>query len=200
MKVSGVILAGGRSSRMGTDKSMLVVNGKRIIDHAVETLQSICAEVIIVSNHSNKYSLEGTIEASDIYTGMGPMAGIHAGLSHSNYEQVFIMACDMPFVSRQLIRLVLERSYGYDISIPRIADVPQPLFGTYHRSCLPVVEQCLQTDIRSVMDLLPLLRVHYVDIQDLAGANPAYHLMNLNTPAEYQAALSINNDSRRSFS
>lgn len=187
MKVSGVILAGGKSSRMGVDKSILPISkNKTMISNIVEIFTDIFEEVIVVSNQLNKYEIDNIREASDIYLGAGPLGGIHAGLVTSSNDYIFVVACDMPFIETNLIEYLIEVGKGYDITVPIIANKIEPLFAVYSKNCKSYIEGLLKSNVYKVKELFSLVKVNYVDEQTLNKIVDIENVFyNVNTPEDY---------------
>lgn len=183
---SGIILAGGRSSRMGQDKSLLTYGKDSLIGLVVKELELVVDEIIIVSNQENKYRFSGTREICDIFPGMGPLGGIHAGLVASRYDCSFVTACDLPFFQGPLARFLLEENQGFDVVVPQIGNYLEPLFAAYSKECLPAIEACLQKNIRKVVAFYPFVRVNYVGENLIRRfCNPEKVFFNVNTPKDY---------------
>lgn len=188
MKATGIILAGGKSTRMGKDKSMLSYDNDPLIKRVVNELEAIVDELIIVSNEENKYGFPGTIEVSDLYPGMGPLGGIHAGLTFSTNDYAFITACDMPFFKARLAGLLLKMSKGFDIVVPQIGNYLQPLCAVYSKQCLPHAEFCLKQNNKKIVSIYPMVRVNYAGESLIkAVADPEKIFFNVNTPKDYES-------------
>lgn len=187
LRASGIILAGGKSSRMGVDKSLLKMKKETMIARIAGLLQGSCEELLIVSNALNKYGLKGAREISDIYPGMGPLAGIHAGLQSAAHEYAFVAACDMPFVTEPLIKLLMQRCTGYDVTVPQTGDYLEPLLAVYTKGCIPHIEACLKRDMRKITAFYPKVRVNYVNENLIRTViDPARAFYNINTPRDYR--------------
>jgi molybdopterin-guanine dinucleotide biosynthesis protein A len=186
LKTTGIILAGGKSSRMGRDKSLLDYNNEPLIKQVVKELQQVTDELIIVSNQNAKYDFPGTREISDIYPGMGPLGGIHSGLTFSAFDYAFVTACDLPFFDGRLARFLLERREGFDVVVPQIGSYLQPLFAVYSKRCLPHAEFCLKQNIRKVVAIYPMVKVNYVGENLIRSIiDPEKVFFNVNTPKDY---------------
>jgi len=120
MKASAIILAGGKSSRMGTNKALLKINEKTNIERMADKLKLFFDDIILVTNDSEQYEFLELKTAADHYPGMGPLAGVHAGLLASDYDLNFIVACDMPFVSAELAEALVNSCGHFDAVIPVI--------------------------------------------------------------------------------
>lgn len=175
---------------MGRDKSLLMIEDKSLIARIAGVLQGCCDDLLIISNargRHRRYGLTGTREISDIYPGMGPLAGIHAGLRAAAHEYSIVAACDLPFITEPLIELLLERSAGYDVTVPRMGEYLEPLLAVYAKSCLPYIEDCLQGDRRKVTAFYSQVRVNYVDEGLLRTViDPERAFLNINTPGDYR--------------
>lgn len=190
MKVSGIVLAGGRSSRMGQDKTLLLVNTVTLIEKTVQELSKVVDEIIIASNHENKYHIPGTIEIPDSFPDMGPLGGIHAGLIRANYPYSFVVAGDMPFFTADLAEYLLSKCKGYDVIAPEINGAWEPLCAVYSRNCLKPIEKFLAADRRKVFGFYPSVRVLKVKEEELANIGTAENIFcNLNTPEDYYRIL-----------
>jgi len=155
--VTGAILAGGNSSRMGRDKALLPWNGKPLISHAAETLRALFQDVCICGGTGDRYGFLGLPVLPDIVPQRGPLGGIHTALSYALPASVFVLSCDMPLVSRSLIEYILK----FPSSAPTKVAAPhgriQPLCGVYHTSCLPLIEQELKHRRLKLMEVFARL-------------------------------------------
>lgn len=186
---SGIILAGGKSSRMGEDKSLLTFNDKTLIAQIVETLKRVPAikEIIIVSNESNKYNFTDIKEITDIYPSMGPLSGIHTSLVSAKYDYCFITACDMPFLNNELVDYIIKQSAGFDIAIPLINDNLEPLCAVYSKNCLKNIENSLEKNIWQVFDFYSQVKVNYLEESKIKMiVDPEIVFFNVNTPNDYR--------------
>ena len=184
--VTGVILAGGASSRMGSNKALLPHKGGRFIESIYRELSEIFPEVILVTNTPEQYPFLACRKVPDIFVGMGALAGIHAGLAQSSNPAVFAVACDMPHLDSELIRHIACRRPGCDLVLPRSANGYEPLHALYNEGCLAAMEACLEKGERRIVSILPHLRVREIDAAEVAGFDPAFDsFSNINTPQEY---------------
>ena len=186
--VTGVILAGGESRRMGSDKSLLPLDGGRFIDHAYRTLAALFDEVIIVTNSPDLYAGLPCRKVPDLYPVKGSLAGIHSGLSHARSDRIFVVACDMPFLSAEVIRRLCARGEGSDVVIPRSERGVEPLHALYDTRCLPAVEELLDAGEKKIVRFFPRVRVCEVPPPAFADCDPdGRSFRNINTPQEYFA-------------
>jgi molybdopterin-guanine dinucleotide biosynthesis protein A len=128
----GIILAGGKSSRMGTDKGLMEYNGKLLVEYAIDLLRPFCAEIIISSNNSD-YERLGLKVVPDIFRDCGPVGGLHAALSGSHFNYNIVVSCDTPFVVAELFDLLLAQKKGVDIVLPEHKRGMEPLIGVYRK-------------------------------------------------------------------
>jgi len=135
--VTGVILAGGKSSRMGSNKALLPYRGGRFIEAIYRQLSAMFDEVLVVTNTPEQYTFLGCRLVSDLYQDMGALAGLHSGLIHSYTSHIFAVACDMPYLNDTLIRTLVVRCHKGDVIIPEGGNGLEPLHALYSRSCLP---------------------------------------------------------------
>lgn len=184
--ITGVILAGGASLRMGSNKALLPHKGGRFIESIFRQLSDIFPEVIVVTNTPEQYQFLPCRKVADLFAGMGALAGIHAGLAQSTHPAVFAVACDMPYLEPRLIRHIAARGTGCDLVLPQSDSGYEPLHALYREGCLPVMEQCLQRGERRIISILPQLRVREIAAAEVARFDPGFDsFSNINTPQDY---------------
>lgn len=188
--VTGVILAGGKSSRMGRNKAFLEVGGNRIINKTVSLFKSIFEEILLVTNTPEEYSDLDLRIVTDIYPGKGSLGGIYTGLFYSGCDYSFVASCDMPFLRKDLIEFLLSLKDGYDVIVPRLKDGYEPLHAVYSRKCLkPMGNMIKKNDLR-IIGFYPEVKVRDVTEDELAAfiSEPS-PFINVNTPEEYEAVI-----------
>ncbi|HVJ49750.1 MAG TPA: molybdenum cofactor guanylyltransferase [Desulfitobacterium sp.] len=186
LEMTGILLAGGKSSRMGKNKAFLEVNGKPLIERNLELLKSIFTEVFISSNTPELYNCYREKVVQDRYPGSGPLGGLHACLEEVRTEYAFFVACDIPMLDPELIRFMASLTEAYECVVPQTEDGLHPLFAFYNKSCLLRIEEFLQAGHFKVIDLIPQLSVRYVQEKELARfGDPRLLLCNVNTPEEW---------------
>ncbi len=146
MKVTGAILAGGKSTRMKYNKAFAKLGEEVIIEMILKQFKELFNKTIIISNEPHLYEHLGIDIYTDIYPGLGPISGIHSALTNSTDEVIFALACDMPFVPPDLIKYMLARITGYDTVVARTNNFYQATSAVYHKSCLPILINCLEND------------------------------------------------------
>ena len=144
--MTGVILAGGKNRRIGTNKAFLVVNGSRIIDRTVGIFKDIFEEVIIVANDPLAYLDQNVTIVTDIVPDKGALGGIYTGLFFASQSRAFVCACDMPFIAKKFIEYMISQGDCYDIVTPDAGDGWQPLHAVYDKKCLPAIKNLLDQD------------------------------------------------------
>src|SRR5262245_5828165 len=144
MKITGVIQAGGRSVRMGgRPKALLELGGRRIIDRVVEVVTAVTDDVLIVTNTPALYESLGLPMVPDVFPDHGSLGGIYTGLKSASGDAAFTVACDMPFLHPDIVRLVVERAGQGDVVIPRVGRQLEPMHAAYAKACLPHIEERL---------------------------------------------------------
>jgi len=180
-----IILAGGKSSRMGFDKAFIELGGISIIKRQLKLLKTIFTKTIIVTNDPARYNLKNVVVVPDITAGCGPLAGIYSGLRRSDSFYNFVVACDMPFLQEAPIRAIIQQKDGYDVVIPRIDRKYHPLFGLYSRRCIPVIEKMMAQNRLNVSSIFPVVRSRFISKQEMKKTDRNLTtLVNINTKSE----------------
>ena len=171
-KVTGIILAGGQSKRMGTEKGLVKFNGKPLIEYALAALKPICGEILISAN-SSSYDNLGYPVYADIIPGSGPMGGIFTCLLKSNNDLNFVLSCDTPLVDNHTILQILEGSSGFDATVPWHGnEFFEPLCAVYHKNIIPVFEECIKDGNFKIPDLLKKVNTHKIQTGKKKGLDP----------------------------
>jgi len=190
MMESAVILAGGKSVRMGRNKALLEFGGETLIERLYRTLKEVFREVLISVNDPEAYAFLDAPVVRDIYEDGGSLAGVHAGLSHCRAESCFFLACDMPFVEVGLIRYLERYAADYDIVIPVSRSGLEPLHSFYSRRCLPYIEEQLDSGNLKIIDFFPLVIMREVGVDEMHEFDPdELSYFNINTQEKYELAL-----------
>ena len=193
----GFVLAGGKSSRMGTgtDKAFLDFGGQTLLDRALNAISAVCERVAIVGDPA-KFAKYGSAKreprkyesnVADIFPGCGPLGGIHAGLVYSSAELNLILAVDMPFVSRELLAFLFAAAEASDaiVTVPRIGKRYQPLCAIYRREFSTVAEQALRAGKYKVDATFSGIAVRVIEEEELAAAGFSERsFFNVNTPQD----------------
>ena len=188
--VSGVILAGGKSRRMGgSPKALLPFGGRPLIQHIAETLVSILPDCLVVTNSPEVYGFLGLPMVGDVYPEGGSLGGIYSGLRAVSGDAAFCAACDMPFLSSGLIRYLAGRAGEADVVIPEAAGELQTLHAVYAGTCLGPMERRLSVGRLKITGFFDEVRVLRVPEEVVARfEDPALAFMNLNTPDDLERA------------
>ncbi len=200
MQATGIIMAGGRSSRMGRNKALLPIGGKTVIERIVMELSKIVSNMVIVTNTFEDYQFLGLPMVQDQWKGMGPLAGIHAGLSASSTEKNLVVACDMPFISSQLGGILLTLLDDYQVAVPDVSGQLHPLFAAYRKDTLGEIEKSLQNHELRIRQFFKHTKTKYVTeacLQKLHYHYQEQHFFNMNHPDDFERALKIEGDSSR---
>lgn len=186
MRVTGVIQAGGKSTRMGgKPKSLLELGGRRIIERVLDAVAPVVADVLIVTNTPELYGFLGVPMVADVYPDHGSLGGIFSGLAAAPGDAAFTVACDMPFLHREVARLVVSRAAEGDVVIPRVGQQLQTMHAVYGKACLAPIEARLRVGRLKIVGFFDSVRV--VEIDEAAVARhraPDVVFMNVNTPDE----------------
>lgn len=201
MKLTGVLLAGGKSSRMGVNKALLLIEGKKNIERLRDKVQPLTTELLLVTNDQETYSFLELPMVEDKKSGQGPLAGIEAGLSESKNSWILIVACDLPYFDKRVVDVLVKKATSVPDAqaiIPYINGREQPLFALYHQSALGVVEKSLNDEKRRIRDLLRHLYVEAVTKEDFLDATMTMDeiekaFFNMNRPEDYHWVISQNN-------
>lgn len=166
-KATAIVLAGGKSSRMGTDKSLLPINGKPLIEHIVDQLRDRFDEILIGANHPEKYSFLNLTVVPDLEENKGPLMGILSCLKASGNEVNFVTACDIPVMNTLLISDMIQMTGDVDIVMPVSHDNRyEPLFAVYKKSVIPGAEIVLNNNCRKIIELLNFAKARFIDFDN----------------------------------
>ncbi len=187
-EVTGVILAGGSSTRMGSNKALLPYRGGTFIEFIHRRMAAIFRDVIVVTNTPDAYEFMPCPRVADVIPGLGGLSGIHAALRHAGAEHVFVVACDMPSVSGELVRWMVALRDGCDAVIPESAGGLEPLCAVYGKGALPAIEEELRSGRGKVVSILPRIRVKTLSRDEISRIDPGFlSFRNVNTPGDYYA-------------
>ena len=179
--VTGVLLAGGKSRRMGQDKAGLVINDQALYTRSLQLLRRYFQKVIISGDRPD-LSTQSIPSIPDMYPGSA-LGGIFTSLHTAETDWIFVTPCDMPHPDERILEMLLELRGCSDAVVPRGQQGYEPVFALYHKNCLPVFEAALQQGRKSIFSLYPQLNIHYLNCQDMpAGWEKS--LMNINTPED----------------
>jgi len=183
---TGVLLAGGKSRRFGSNKALARVEGCYLIEHPARVLAAIFSRLLLVTNNPEIYGFLEWPMVPDLLPGAGPLAGIQAALQHAATPFIFVAGCDMPTLEPKLITYLCERTAGYDVVLPVTEAGPEPLHAVYSRTALPRIAAALAAGVRKTQDGLASLRILEIGPGTMAGisADPGNSFSNINTIAD----------------
>jgi molybdopterin-guanine dinucleotide biosynthesis protein A len=190
-KYTTAIMAGGQSSRMGTDKAFVPLLGKPMIEHVLGRLSGLGDEQIIITNSPQKFRDIGLPTFSDIYQDHGPLGGLHTALAEARYDHVLVVACDMPWLNHSLLEYMVSIRGAADVIVPRWTRFPEPLHAVYSKACLEPVTACLESQTLKLIAFYSRVRVHYLEREELARFDArGRSFANINTPDDLNQAQS----------
>ncbi|MEK6223185.1 MAG: molybdenum cofactor guanylyltransferase [Chloroflexota bacterium] len=184
------IQAGGQSRRMGRDKGLVPLNNKPMIEHVLTRLEGIAEEIIITTNQPENYEYLGLPLFTDRQPQAGALAGLETAVKAANGDYVFVVACDMPFVSSKLVKYITARAKQADVIVPHFEDRYQPLHALYNKStCMPAIKTVLAENKKRVISFFPLVSVQEISAAEIKPIDPTGRsFQNINTPEELTLA------------
>jgi molybdopterin-guanine dinucleotide biosynthesis protein A len=187
--VTGIVLAGGQSRRMGVDKALLRIDGETFLEIAASRLRPLCRQILIAAHPEQPLpEIEGCRIVTDEEPGQGPLAGLVAGIANSDDEWHLALACDFPLVSTRILGFICERVQSADAVVPRADGRLQPLVAGYSRACLEPGRRALASGQRAMTAMLDQVKVRVLEEEELRSADPELDsFMNVNTWDEYEA-------------
>ncbi len=192
IQVSGVIMAGGASRRLGRNKALERIGGKALIERVLDSLVPLTTEVVAVVARPEQAALRlpsWVRVVSDRYPGRGSLGGIFTGLDASAETWSLVVACDMPFLNPELLRHLMEESTNVDAVVPCLGGQPEPLHALYSKACLAPMERMLRAGHLKIAPLFQAVRVRYVDEGTIDRIDPQHlSFFNINTQADLEEA------------
>jgi molybdopterin-guanine dinucleotide biosynthesis protein A len=192
LSVGSIVLAGGRSSRLGKEKHSEVISGRSIIERVLDRIHSVSDETLLVISRrqsATAFSYPGVKTVFDLYPDKGALGGIYTGLVYSGHSRNMVVACDMPFLNGELLRYMIDLAAGFDIVIPRVGELTEPLHAVYSNRCVgPMEKQMKEGDLR-IAHVFGQVRVRYVEEQELDAFDPnRVSFFNVNTREDLDRA------------
>ncbi|MDY7030849.1 MAG: molybdenum cofactor guanylyltransferase [Thermodesulfobacteriota bacterium] len=189
--MTGVILAGGRSKRIGRNKAFLEINGKKIIDRIVDIFKVTFHEVILVTNTPLEYLNLDLRIVTDLIPDKGALGGIYTGLFYASSQHIFVSACDMPFPNREFIDHIISKADDFDVVVPHSEDGFQPLHSVYSKRCMRHMETLMKSDRLKITEFYRKVRVREMNVKEIRPFDPDGTLFfNINTPEDLERAMS----------
>lgn len=197
LEITGVLLTGGESRRMGKNKAFLEIDGKMLIARSLEVLQRVCGEVVISSREEELYRRFGDVVV-DVREGKGPLGGIYSVMLQAEYDHLFLAACDMPFLHEDAIRFLHREIKDADALVPYVTGRMHPLHAFYHKRILPLVEEKISSDKLRLTDVLCECRTRILKAEKCSDPGQRQLLersvLNVNTPDEWEHLNTQNNE------
>ena len=184
-EVTGIILSGGRSTRMGENKAFIQIEGVPIIQRILALFRELFGEIIIVTNQEELFEKIDARIVVDLLPNAGALGGLYTGLFFSSFRYSFCVACDMPFLNGSLIKHLSGRLQGYDVIVPRTRDGLQPLHAYYSRDCIEPIKKLMQEGKHKIIDFYPMVKLNVIHEDELDALDPdGESFININTPEE----------------
>ncbi|HLC40286.1 MAG TPA: molybdenum cofactor guanylyltransferase [Methylomirabilota bacterium] len=193
MNVTGVVQAGGKATRMGGDpKGLIELGGKKVIERILDALAPALSDLLIVTNTPELYGFLGLPMVPDVFPDHGSLGGIYSGLKTVKGDAAFTVACDMPFLHPEVVRLVLAHAGEADVVIPKVGEQLETMHALYSKACLPHMEAVLSAKRFKIVGFFDKVRVRIISEDDVARfRSPDTCFMNVNTPEELSRAREI---------
>lgn len=187
--ITGVILAGGKSTRIGASKPQLEIGKVHLIDRVVDTLSQFTSSILIVTSEDQESLAEsataGARRVKDIYPGKGPLGGIYTGLMYAETGYSLVVGCDMPFLNSGLIRYLIDGASGFAAVAPKFGWMIQPLHSIYSKSCMPSIEALLRENQLQIIRLFDLVNTRFVEEKEIDRFDPDHlSFLNINTEGD----------------
>ena len=196
MTVTGIVLAGGLSRRLGRDKAVELIDGEPLISRVVRRLEDLTDEIVVVVNNEARAAqlpLPNTASvAVDIYPDSGSLGGIFSGLSAARNDWGFVVACDMPFLNSDLIAHILTLRQNYDAVVPMLGGYPEPTHAAYSKACLPHIERRLKANQLRIAAFFERVSVRSLTEDEVDQFDPEHlSFFNVNTPDDLARAIAL---------
>ncbi len=196
MDIGSIVLAGGKGLRLGYEKALETVGNKSLIQWVVFSLSFLNSDIIIVT--AAKQVFRRFIDypklkmVTDTYPSKGPLGGIYTGLAASGSFYNLVVACDMPFLNRALLDYMIQISASFDLVVPRLGNMIEPLHAVYSKGCLAPIECLLKQGNLSVREFFTLVKVRYVEATEINRFDPEHlSYFNVNTEADLETAREV---------
>ena len=191
--VTGIVLAGGMSRRLGRDKAVETIGGQSLISRVLESLSQVADELVVVVNTNERAEElplpDDVVAAVDIYPDTGSLGGIFTGLSASSNEWGIVVACDMPFLNLELLGYLLSHRDSHDLVVPVIEHRPEPTHAAYSKVCLPAIETRLRANDLKIAKFFDDVRAKYVSQRHVEEFDPCkLSFFNVNTEEDLTRA------------
>jgi molybdopterin-guanine dinucleotide biosynthesis protein A len=190
--MTGIILAGGKSQRMGRNKAFLDAGGVPLFERVYVVFRKLFSEIIIVANDARPFERYEALLRNDIIVNKGALGGLYTGLFYSSTYHAFCSACDMPLLNPQVIKYMTEGRDDYDVIVPKTADGLHPLHAIYSKNCLDPMRQLLERDDLRIVNFFQQVRVRYIEETEIKEFDPHMRsFINVNTEEQMEALRNI---------
>lgn len=198
--MTAIILAGGKSSRLGRSKALQVIEGKNLIQWVIDRLATLSTEIIIATAQGEAIPCSSAVRTKtvvDTYPGKGPLMGIYSGLMASSSSRAIVVGCDTPFLSVGLLEYMTQICTIFDVVVPRINDKLEPLCAVYSKNCLIPIQGLLEQDEMRIRKLFSMVRVKYVEEDEINRFDPEHlSFFNINSQADLDRARKLAADKK----
>jgi molybdenum cofactor guanylyltransferase len=196
LEISCIILAGGKSVRYGHDKILEKINNTNLLDRVISQLEPISKDIIIVTANERAFThladRKNIRIVNDIIPGMGSLGGVYTGLVESRTHQNLVVAADMPFLNRDLLRYMIDIADGYDFTLPHINNWYEPLHAIYSKNCIASARTIFDQGKKVIVELFNYVKVRYVEAEEIDRYDPQHlSFFNINTRQDMERALKI---------
>lgn len=182
-------MAGGQSSRMGTDKSFVLFQGRPMIEVVMDQVRGLGDELILITNKPAQYVHLGLPMFNDVYPDHGPLGGIYTAVHYAAHRHTLIVACDMPWLNGDLLRYMLTLRESADVVVPRWQKFPEPMHAIYSKACLDPISEKLRAKQLKITSFYGQVTVRFVEREEIARFDPnGRSFANVNTPTDLQQA------------
>jgi molybdopterin-guanine dinucleotide biosynthesis protein A len=196
LNISSIILAGGKSTRLGHDKVLETVGNTSLLEQVASCIDPLSKEIIIVTAKERTFSQLANRPkikiVSDIFPGQGSLGGIYTGLVKSDSFYNLVVAADMPFVNAPLLKYMIGICEGYDFVLPRVNGLFEPLHAIYSKNCITPIEALLNQGKKVIVELFKYVKVKYIEADEVDKFDPQHlSFFNINTKEELELAKKI---------
>jgi molybdopterin-guanine dinucleotide biosynthesis protein A len=190
--MTSIILAGGKSLRLGRSKTLQIIGGKSLIQWVVDRLALLSTEIIIATARGEAIPFSSTVRiktVADIYPGKGPLVGIYSGLIASSSSRAIVVGCDTPFLSVCLLKYMTQTLADSDVALPRIGKMIEPLCAVYSKNCLAPIQELLEQNELRISKLFSMVKVKYIEEDEINSFDPEHlSFFNINSQADLDRA------------
>jgi molybdopterin-guanine dinucleotide biosynthesis protein A len=196
LNISSIILAGGKSTRLGHDKVLETIGNTSLLEQVISCIEPLSKSIIIVTVKERTFPQLANRPkikvVSDIFPGQGSLGGIYTGLINSDSFYNLVCAADMPFVNVTLLKYLIGMSEGYDFVLPRVNGLLEPLHAIYSKNCIAPIESILKEGKKVIIELIKHVKVRYIETEEVDKIDPGHlSFFNINTKEELELAKKI---------